>query len=133
MRALIQTVYVLMFSLVGCSASKPPAIAETEVMPAAGQFIPDAGHSPPFARMPYEAFSRADAVAIAEQEWRLFGERVDDNPPSPGGFSPMPGDDPSRAPGLWERIGEYWWLGQDADRPQSAWTGMHDENGNEFD
>ena len=133
MRAPIQTVYVLMFSLVGCSASKPPAIAETEVMPAAAQFIPDAGHSPPFARMPYEAFSRADAVAIAEQEWRLFGERVDDDPPPPGGFSPAPGDDPSRAPGLWERIGEYWWLGQDADRPQSAWTGMHDENGNEFD
>jgi len=132
-RTPIQTVYVLMFVLVGCNVSSPPAIEEADVKPAGGQFIAEAGHSPPFARMPYETFGRADAVAIAEQEWRLFGERVDDDPPPPGGFSPVPGDDPARAPGQWERIGEYWWLGQDADRRESAWTGMHDEKGKEID
>ncbi len=132
MRAPIQTV-VSMFFLAGCHVSSPPVIEEADVKPAGGQFIAEASHSPPFARMPYEAFNRADAVAIAEQEWRLFGARVDDDPPPPRGFSPVPGDDPARAPGQWERIGEYWWLGQDADRRESAWTGMHDENGNEVD
>ena len=28
---------------------------------------------------------------------------------------------------------DYWKLGQDADRRESAWTGMHDENGQEID
>jgi Uncharacterized protein conserved in bacteria (DUF2272) len=128
----IRIIYLLLFSLVGCRAP-PPVVEEPGVKPAGGQLIAQAGHLPPFARMPYEAFSRTDAVAIAGQEWRLFGEHVDDDPPQPGGFDPAPGDDPSRAPGHWERIGEYWWLGQDADRRESAWTGMHDENGQEID
>ena len=133
MRVPIRSIYVLVLALTGCSACKPPVTAQPEITLPVQHVIPDSGHAPPFAQMPYEAFARVDAVAIAEQEWRLFGERVDDNPPPPGGYIPPPGDDPSRAPGLWERIGEYWWLGQDADQPQSAWTGMHDENGNEFD
>jgi Uncharacterized protein conserved in bacteria (DUF2272) len=132
-RAPIRTFCLMMFFLVGCNTSSPPVIEEADVKPAAGQFIAEAGHSPPFARMPYKAFGRADAVAIAEQEWRLFGERVNDDPPPPGGFDPAPGNDPARTPGHWERIGEYWWLGQDVDRRESAWTGMHDENGNEID
>jgi hypothetical protein len=31
--------------------------------------------------MSYERFSRAEVVAIAQQEWRLFGQRVNDDPP----------------------------------------------------
>ena len=86
---------------------------------------------PEFARKPYAAFSRANAVAIALREWRLFGELIDDDPP--GTRSPPPPDQkPERMPGLWERVGEYWWTGQDADRPERNWTGRHDENGNEF-
>jgi hypothetical protein len=128
----IRTVYLCALLLVGCEAN-PPAVEEAVIKPAGAQFIAEAGHSPPFARVPYEAFSRAEAVAIAEQEWHLFGERVDDDPPSAGGFDPAPGDDPARVPGHWERIGEYWWLGQDVDRRESAWTGMHDENGQMID
>jgi hypothetical protein len=131
-RAPIRTFYLLMVFLVGCEAN-PPVVEEADVKPAVAQFMAEAGHSPPFARKSYEAFRRADAVAVAEQEWHLFGERVDDDPPPPGGFDPAPGDDPARAPGHWERIGEYWWLGQDANRRESAWTGMHDENGQEID
>jgi hypothetical protein len=82
--------------------------------------------------MPFEPFSRADAVAIAHQEWLLFGQRVDDAPPADR-YIPELGNDPERLPGLWERIGEYWWLGQNADSPASGWTGMHDGNGGEFD
>ena len=43
----------------------------------------------------------------------LFGQPVDDDPP---GTRPELGEDkPERLPGLWQRVGEYWWLGQDAD------------------
>jgi hypothetical protein len=131
-RAPIRIFSLMMFFLVGCEAN-PPVVEEADVKPVEAHFIAGAGHSPPFARIPYQPFSRANAVAIAEQEWRLFGEHVDDDPPSPDGFDPAPSDDPERAPGHWERIGEYWWLGQEVDRPESAWTGMHDENGHEID
>jgi Uncharacterized protein conserved in bacteria (DUF2272) len=132
MRAPILTLSILIFSLVGCKAVAPPP-KQTALRPAPAQFAALAGHSPPFTRIPYEPFSRADAVAIAEQEWRRFGEHVDDDPPLPGGYESPPDNDPERAPGHWERIGEYWWLGQDADRPESAWTGMHNQNGALFD
>jgi hypothetical protein len=57
---------------------------------------------------------------------------VDDNPPH-SDRDEDPADDPERSAGLWERIGEYWWLGQDVERRESAWTGMYDENGEEID
>ena len=90
---------------------------------------PDA-HVPPFARRPYAPFSRQDAVAIATREWRLFGETVDDEPASPRMRPPE--QRPEREPGLWQRVGEYWWLGIDAGTPESTWTGKHDEEGREF-
>jgi hypothetical protein len=86
---------------------------------------------PAFARLPYEPFSRADAVAIALREWRLFGQPVDDDPPDTRP-TPLPDEKPERMPGLWQRVGEYWWTGQNADQPEGAWTGMHDENGAVF-
>ena len=118
--------------LAACAKQRPPAVEEASAPPATGLFIAQSGHSPPFARMPYERFSRADAVAIATQEWRLFGQPVDDNPPDTRP-EPGPEDMPERFPGFWERVGEYWWLGQNASRHESAWTGMHDESGTEFD
>jgi Uncharacterized protein conserved in bacteria (DUF2272) len=117
--------------MAGCASNAPPTDQEADVQPQSAQFVAEAGHSPPFARVPYEAFTRADAVAIAEQEWRLFGQRVDDDPP--GAHPEGPNEKPERFPGFWERIGEYWWLGQDANHRESAWTGMHDESGQEFD
>lgn len=88
-------------------------------------------HATAFVRQHYEPFTRADAIAIAVQEWRLFGQPVDDSAPDQ---RPDPAGDqkPERRPGLWQRIGEYWWLGQDADRVEAAWTGKHDENGETF-
>ena len=82
-------------------------------------------HVPPFARIPYEPFSRDAVVAIALREWRLFGSPVDDNPP--GSYRPAaPDDKPERQQGLWQRVGEYWWLAMNAGDPESAWTGKHD-------
>ena len=130
-RAPILALCLMILFLAGCGSNRPP-LKQAELKPSVARFTALAGHSPPFARMPYLPFSRADAVAIARQEWRRFGEHVDDNPPSADGIEITLDDDPARAPGHWERIGEYWWLGQDADRRQSAWTGMHDEYGRVF-
>jgi hypothetical protein len=89
-------------------------------------------HLPPFARVPYQLFSRADAVAIAQGEWRLWGQRVDDTDPR----IPVPPDPnrdkPERDPGLWQRVGLYWFLGQNAGRQEDAWTGKHDATGQVF-
>ncbi len=101
---------------------------------------PDIGVKPPpaedarvpaFATKPYEPFSRLDTVAIAVREWRLFGQNIDDDPP---GTRPEPPPDlkPERMPGLWQRVGEYWWIGQNPDMPEGFWTGKHDEFGLEF-
>ena len=116
----------------GLRTGRASVVEEASAPPNSEQFLAQAGHSPPFAQMPYEKFSRVQAVAIAEQEWRLFGQRVDDNPPDLSRES-EPNDDLQRLPGFWQRIGEYWWLGQDATRREFAWTGMHDETGQEID
>lgn len=94
---------------------------------------PGAGFAqvPPFARLPYAPFSRADAVAIALREWRLWGQPVDDDPP--GTRPPRTADEkPERYPGLWERVGEYWWTGEDSSSYRASWTGKHDETGAVF-
>jgi hypothetical protein len=125
-------VLLLAFALAACAPDQTPAVGDVTAPPTGAQFVALAGHSPPFAQLPYEKFSRVQAVAIAEQEWRLFGQRVNDNPPDPN-LEAESNVDLQRLPGFWQRIGEYWWLGQDATRRESAWTGMHDEYGQEFD
>jgi hypothetical protein len=82
-------------------------------------------HIPPFARTPYEAFSRAAVVAIALREWRLFGQVVED-----GDLGDL--GKPERAEGLWQRVGEYWWLGLNRTAPEADWTGKHDGDGKVF-
>jgi hypothetical protein len=86
--------------------------------------------------VPYEPFTRADAVAIALREWRLFGQPVQDRPggdEQAGDEAPAGASKPERLPGLWQRVGEYWWLGLDADQtPENAWTGKHDAQGRVF-
>jgi hypothetical protein len=89
-----------------------------------GGSMPDR-HIPPFARAPYQAISRRSVVAVALREWRLFGQPVNEGPT----------DDtvkPEREPGLWQRVGEYWWLGMNAGSPESGWTGKHDGAGQVF-
>jgi hypothetical protein len=108
--------------------AQPAAIEKSGPEPPPEQYIAQSVHSPLFARMSYKGFSRAEALAIAKQEWRLFGQLVYDDPPHTGS-DPEANDNTDRSPGAWERIGEYWWLGQDADRRESMWTGMHDESG----
>jgi hypothetical protein len=91
-----------------------------------GTPMPDT-HVPPFARNPYQPFSRQAVVAIALREWRLFGQNVAD--PEADATRVIK---PEREEGLWQRIGEYWWLGLNAGAAESAWTGKHDGHGEEF-
>ena len=95
----------------------------------AGCVAPDA-HAPLFAQVPYERFSRTDAVAVAMDEWRLWGSRVDDS----GGadYHKSPASMAERQPGLWERVGEYWWEGMNANADDAAYTGKHDAQGRVF-
>ena len=84
-------------------------------------------HVPPFAKIPYEPFSREAVVAIALREWRLFGQNVAD--PEAEATRVVK---PEREEGLWQRVGEYWWLGLNAGSAESAWTGKHDADGTVF-
>jgi hypothetical protein len=131
-RASLRTSWVLALAAAACAKEQPPALEEASAPSQPHSFIAQAGHSPPFARLSYEKFSRADALAVARQEWRLFGQPVYDDPPN-AAVDPEAIETPNRSPGFWERIGEYWWLGQDADRRESTWTGMHDESGQEVE
>ena len=108
----------------------PLALLSACAAPRALPLPPDA-HAPPFARTPYEPISRDAVAAIALREWRLFGSQVDDDPP--GSYRPAsPEDKPERQQGLWQRVGEYWWLAMNAGAPEAAWTGKHDAIGSVF-
>ncbi len=82
-------------------------------------------HIPPFARAPYQAFSREALVQIALREWRLFGETTDEDERDEALKL-------EREQGLWQRVGEYWWLGLNLNAPEVTWTGKHDEKGGVF-
>jgi hypothetical protein len=94
-----------------------------------GCIAPDA-HAPAFAQHGYEPFSRTDAVAIATDEWRLWGGQVEDDWGQ--GYVQREATMAERQPGLWERVGEYWWEGMNAGTRESAWTGKHDADGKIF-
>ena len=85
-------------------------------------------HAPPFANVPYQPFSRSAAIAIATDEWHLWGNRIG-QPPDYRQTEATMGE---RQQGLWQRIGEYWWEGMNAGAPESHWTGKHDAQGKIF-
>ncbi len=90
-------------------------------------------HVPAFVTRSFEPFSRADTIAIAMREWRLFGEPVDDDDPEQRPDPSSATVKPERLPGLWERVGEYWWIGQDPYENEVAWTGKHGDDEHPFD
>ncbi|HET6184897.1 MAG TPA: DUF2272 domain-containing protein [Acetobacteraceae bacterium] len=116
----------LVLMVAGCAQTPKP---QAHVQAQAGG--PTDMQLPPFARVPYEPISRQAVVAIALREWRLFGEPVDDDPPG-SRPPPLPDQKPERVEGLWQRVGEYWWLGLNAGSLESAWTGKHDAQGQVF-
>jgi hypothetical protein len=105
--------------LLAACQSEPPALPVATISP---DF-----QIPPFAKKPYEPFSREAAVQIAYREWRAFGQHVVLSPEQPESA-----DSEERDEGLWQRVGEYWWLGLNYGAPEGRWTGKHDANGVEF-
>ena len=80
---------------------------------------------PPYARVPYQGFSREAAIQIALREWRAFGQTmVYPNTPLPF--------DREREEGLWQRVGDYWWVGLPLGNPDDGFTGKHTANGQLF-
>jgi hypothetical protein len=113
--------FLTLMILAGCAAAPPPPPP-----PRIGPGVtPTTAHIPPFARWPYEPFSREAAVQIALDEWRAFRQPV----VYPNTELP---EDEEREEGLWQRVGLYWWIGLDPSWPQSGWTGIHDQNGQVF-
>ena len=82
-------------------------------------------HIPLYARVPYQPFSREAAIQIAYREWRGFGQ------PVVLPHTELPFDN-ERAEGLWQRVGDYWWLGLSLGDRDQGFTGMHDQNGRVF-
>ncbi len=94
-----------------------------------GCVAPDA-NAPAFAQRDYAPFCRTAAIAVAMDEWRLWGMRVDDS--AGAGYEQTDATMGERQPGLWQRVGEYWWEGMNASEPDNAYTGKHDEHGKVF-
>jgi Uncharacterized protein conserved in bacteria (DUF2272) len=112
--------FALLLALMLASCAPQPEEVPAPILPPPIAAV-DA-HIPPFARWPYQAFSREAAVQIALREWRAFGQPI----VYPNTELP---EDEEREEGLWQRVGEYWWLGLDPRWPQQGWTGIHNENG----
>lgn len=131
---------LLAVSLAGCAGDAPTHPPQPTPVPtpvaqyrtSQGPSGPDE-HVPDFATRNFVPFNRQDAVAIALREWRLFGQPVDDDDPDARPDASSTAVKPERLPGLWERVGEYWWIGQDPYESEVDWTGKHDSNGNPFD
>ncbi len=108
-------ILLLLAVLAGCAAPRPAQVGR-ESRPAE-----DTG----------EGFSRERAVQTALREWRRFGSPIHDE--MPGSRLPLDADEmPSRQDGLWQRVGDYWWVSQPPGSRASLWTGKTDENGDEF-
>src|SRR5271169_338580 len=103
-------VILVMLIVAGCAAAPVEAPPPGRVVVSPGTAL-DA-HIPPFARGPYEPFSREAAVKIALGEWRAFRQPV----VYPN--TELPEDD-EREEGLWQRVGLYWWIGLDPSWAQS--------------
>jgi len=110
----------LLLGLIVAGCVPPPTAPGLGPQPSTGTAL-DA-HIPPFARWPYMPFSRQAAVQIALSEWRSFGQQI----VYPNVELP---EDEEREEGLWQRVGEYWWLGLDPRWHEQGFTGIHDENG----
>ncbi|GBQ46073.1 hypothetical protein AA18895_0661 [Acetobacter ghanensis DSM 18895] len=86
-------------------------------------------HVPDFATRNFEPFNRQDVVAIAMREWRMFGSPVNDDDPEQRPEPQVAAVKPERAPGLWQRVGEYWWIGMDPSMTEVSWSGKHNADG----
>ena len=113
---------LLLALMVTACTHEPPTGPERGPVPVAG---PSDIQVPPYARWPYQPFSREAVVQIALREWRAFGQQV----VYPDTELPF---DNERLEGLWQRVGDYWWLGLPMGADEQGLTGKHNQNGYVF-
>ena len=113
---------LLLALMVTACTHEPPTRPERGSVPVAG---PTDIQAPPYARWPYQPFSREAVVQIALREWRAFGQQV----VYPDTELPF---DNERLEGLWQRVGDYWWLGLPMGVDEQGLTGKHNQNGYVF-
>ena len=118
----------------GCGATPAHTAQEQVAVPPNAVLAPSnaatSPNVPAYVNNHFEPFTRVNAVAIALREWRLFGQVVDDDPP---GTHDVP--DPERLdhqPGLWQRVGDYWFAGQDPGTQSASWTGKYNDTGTPY-
>ena len=116
--------------LAACSGGHAPSPVTKRIPTPGGGFATAPPNVPEYASRPDEPFSRGNAVAVVLREWRAFGQGVDDDPPN---TRPDLGDSrPDRQPGMWERVGDYWFTGQEEGTRTQDWTSKYDGLGTEF-
>lgn len=131
MRGLCASLPILVAACLSACGTPAPSSQSTINAPGPNLAVQAPGYVPEFASKPYEPFGRTNAIAIAQREWRLFGQAIDDDPPDTR--PPPPAElKPERAPGLWQRVGEYWAIGMPPDSNARFWTGKHSDFGAEF-
>lgn len=118
--------WALLLVLGACAAPRSNTVATNagggiELRP-----VPSDQQVPDYAKKPYQPFARESAVQIALREWRAWGMPVNDAPPGPD----MPvSARPDKKAGMWQRVGDYWWIGQNALSAGSGWTGRYGDFG----
>ena len=115
----------MLLLLAGCAAPKRLPLPTSNVQP---NMLADE-HLPPYVRRSFEPFTRMNAIAIAQREWRAFGSGVNDDPP---GLDPSRDVRPDKQPGLWQRVADYWWLSQDFGAKEGEWSSAYNENGTAY-
>ncbi|MXV43871.1 DUF2272 domain-containing protein [Saccharibacter sp. 17.LH.SD] len=126
---------IILFFLAGCSYTPRTNPASTPTVQYANGQTGTLAYNdrvPDFASRNFTPFNRQDVAAIALREWRLFGMPVADEDPHDRPDPSSPAMKPERLPGLWQRVGEYWWIGQDPGENESHWTGRTDGEGRLF-
>ncbi|WP_415489570.1 DUF2272 domain-containing protein [Acetobacter sp.] len=129
---------MLCVALAATSCAQQPVRSITPVQTPVAQYRNSVGplgydsHVPDFASRNFTPFNRQDVVAIAMREWRLFGMPVNDDDPELRPEPTTASVKPERSPGLWQRVGEYWWIGQDPQETESSWSGKYDADGRIF-
>ena len=89
----------------------------------------DQPQMPPYVRYGFEPFTRGTVIAIARREWRAFGSPVWDGPADAGYDRDSR---PDHQPGMWQRVADYWWLGQDYGAPEGSWSSQYNQNGTPY-
>lgn len=121
---------LLLLGVAACSTAAHPDPAGRTGPVLAASDAATSPNVPPYANLRFVPFTAGTVAAIALREWRAFGQNVDDDPP---GTRRIPDEDRTdHEAGLWQRVGDYWFGGQDPGTQAAGWTGRYDDSGTPY-